>query len=101
MLLFQHAEMADDIVQLKTLQTILIIFQSRLHPENEVIPSCTLSSFLHAFSVHSFLFFIYLAMMVFTYRASMTFLHTVNCKRGFLNSVQSSRCADNPICLTS
>ncbi|KAI3894720.1 hypothetical protein MKX03_033369 [Papaver bracteatum] len=30
-----HAEMADDIVQLKTLQTILIIFQSRLHPENE------------------------------------------------------------------
>ncbi|OVA15488.1 protein of unknown function DUF1981 [Macleaya cordata] len=30
-----HAEMADEIVQLKTLQTILIIFQSRLHPENE------------------------------------------------------------------
>ncbi|KAJ6846953.1 protein MON2-like protein isoform X4 [Iris pallida] len=30
-----HAEMADDTVQLKTLQTILIIFQSRLHPENE------------------------------------------------------------------
>ncbi|XP_020274026.1 protein MON2 homolog isoform X2 [Asparagus officinalis] len=30
-----HAEMADDTVQLKTLQTILIIFQSGLHPENE------------------------------------------------------------------
>ncbi|XP_057962995.1 uncharacterized protein LOC131154318 isoform X2 [Malania oleifera] len=30
-----HAEMADEVVQLKTLQTILIIFQSRLHPENE------------------------------------------------------------------
>lgn len=30
-----HAEMADESVQLKTLQTILIIFQSRLHPENE------------------------------------------------------------------
>ncbi|KAH7543199.1 hypothetical protein FEM48_Zijuj02G0158400 [Ziziphus jujuba var. spinosa] len=30
-----HAEMADEIVQLKTLQTILIILQSRLHPENE------------------------------------------------------------------
>lgn len=35
--LMQHADMADDSVQLKTLQTILIIFQSRLHPENEVI----------------------------------------------------------------
>lgn len=33
----QHAEMADESVQLKTLQTILIIFQSRLHPENEVM----------------------------------------------------------------
>lgn len=32
----QHAEMADESVQLKTLQTILIIFQSHLHPENEV-----------------------------------------------------------------
>ncbi|KAF5192862.1 Mon2-like protein [Thalictrum thalictroides] len=31
----EHAEMADETVQLKTLQTILIIFQSRLHPENE------------------------------------------------------------------
>lgn len=31
-----HAEMADEGVQLKTLQTISIIFQSRLHPENEV-----------------------------------------------------------------
>ncbi|CAM8918072.1 unnamed protein product [Rhodiola kirilowii] len=31
-----HAEMNDESVQLKTLQTILIIFQSRLHPENEV-----------------------------------------------------------------
>ncbi|KAK4596244.1 hypothetical protein RGQ29_014332 [Quercus rubra] len=30
-----HAEMSDESVQLKTLQTILIIFQSRLHPENE------------------------------------------------------------------
>ncbi|KAH1192065.1 Protein MON2 [Glycine max] len=30
-----HAEMADEGVQLKTLQTISIIFQSRLHPENE------------------------------------------------------------------
>lgn len=28
--------MVDESVQLKTLQTILIIFQSRLHPENEV-----------------------------------------------------------------
>ncbi|KAK9137366.1 hypothetical protein Sjap_007960 [Stephania japonica] len=31
----EHAEMGDEIAQLKTLQTILIIFQSRLHPENE------------------------------------------------------------------
>ncbi|KAK8329065.1 hypothetical protein V6Z12_A11G294300 [Gossypium hirsutum] len=30
-----HAEMSDESVQLKTLQTILIIFQSRLHPESE------------------------------------------------------------------
>ncbi|KAK7277858.1 hypothetical protein RJT34_22877 [Clitoria ternatea] len=30
-----HAEMSDEGVQLKTLQTISIIFQSRLHPENE------------------------------------------------------------------
>ncbi|KAF5740546.1 protein MON2 isoform X1 [Tripterygium wilfordii] len=30
-----HAEMTDETVQFKTLQTILIIFQSRLHPENE------------------------------------------------------------------
>ncbi|XP_022719220.1 protein MON2 homolog isoform X2 [Durio zibethinus] len=30
-----HAEMSDETVQLKTLQTILIIFQSRLHPESE------------------------------------------------------------------
>ncbi|KAK1288620.1 hypothetical protein QJS10_CPB19g01189 [Acorus calamus] len=30
-----HAEMADESVQLKTLQTILIIFQSHLLPENE------------------------------------------------------------------
>ncbi|XP_043691175.1 protein MON2 homolog isoform X2 [Telopea speciosissima] len=30
-----HAEMVDESVQLKTLQTILIIFQSRLHPESE------------------------------------------------------------------
>ena len=32
----QHSEMAEEIIQLKTLQTILIIFQSRLHPETEV-----------------------------------------------------------------
>lgn len=32
----QHAEMADESIQLKTLQTILIVFQSRLHPEDEV-----------------------------------------------------------------
>lgn len=31
----EHAEMADESVQLKTLQTILIIFQSHLNPENE------------------------------------------------------------------
>ncbi|KAA8544984.1 hypothetical protein F0562_019799 [Nyssa sinensis] len=30
-----HAEMSDESVQLKTLQTILIIFQSRLQPEDE------------------------------------------------------------------
>ncbi|CAH2044565.1 unnamed protein product, partial [Thlaspi arvense] len=30
-----HSEMAEEIIQLKTLQTILIIFQSRLHPETE------------------------------------------------------------------
>ncbi|EHA8586981.1 protein MON2 [Cocos nucifera] len=30
-----HAEMADESIQLKTLQTILIIFQSHLHPEDE------------------------------------------------------------------
>ncbi|KAH9688318.1 ARM repeat superfamily protein [Citrus sinensis] len=34
-MLKNHADMADESVQLKTLQTILIIFQSRLHPENE------------------------------------------------------------------
>lgn len=32
----QHAEMTDEIVQLKTLQTMLILFQSHLHPESEV-----------------------------------------------------------------
>ncbi|KAF4374415.1 hypothetical protein G4B88_026302 [Cannabis sativa] len=31
----EHAEMADEIIQLKTLQTILTILQSRLHPEDE------------------------------------------------------------------
>ncbi|KAL9233252.1 hypothetical protein vseg_008273 [Gypsophila vaccaria] len=31
----EHAEMSDESVQLKTLQTILIIFQSRLHPEDK------------------------------------------------------------------
>ncbi|XP_073141433.1 uncharacterized protein [Henckelia pumila] len=31
----EHAEMADENVQLKTLQTILIIFQSNLQPDNE------------------------------------------------------------------
>ncbi|RYQ90745.1 hypothetical protein Ahy_B09g096751 isoform H [Arachis hypogaea] len=35
-----HAEMADEGVQLKTLQTISIIFQSRLHPENEALGIC-------------------------------------------------------------
>ncbi|XP_022155395.1 protein MON2 homolog isoform X2 [Momordica charantia] len=30
-----HAEISDETVQLKTLQTILIIFQSRLHPKSE------------------------------------------------------------------
>ncbi|KAL5227929.1 hypothetical protein ABZP36_016194 [Zizania latifolia] len=30
-----HAEMTDEIVQLKTLQTILIVFQSHLQPESE------------------------------------------------------------------
>ncbi|CAL0321003.1 unnamed protein product [Lupinus luteus] len=35
MTLKDHAEMVDEGVQLKTLQTISIIFQSRLHPENE------------------------------------------------------------------
>ncbi|KAJ4719601.1 Protein MON2-like protein [Melia azedarach] len=34
-MLKNHAEMADETIQLKTLQTILIIFQSRLLPENE------------------------------------------------------------------
>lgn len=34
--LLQHAEMTDETVQLKTLQTILIIFQSHMHPEDEV-----------------------------------------------------------------
>lgn len=33
---FQHGEMADESIQLKTLQTILIIFQSRLLPDDEV-----------------------------------------------------------------
>lgn len=31
----EHADVNDESVQLKTLQTILIIFQSRLHPEDE------------------------------------------------------------------
>ncbi|KAL8528032.1 hypothetical protein ACS0TY_005737 [Phlomoides rotata] len=31
----EHAEMADESIQLKSLQTILIIFQSRLQPDNE------------------------------------------------------------------
>ncbi|XP_075500953.1 uncharacterized protein LOC142539404 isoform X2 [Primulina tabacum] len=31
----EHAEMADESVQLKTLQTILILFQSNLQPDNE------------------------------------------------------------------
>ncbi|KAL0692392.1 hypothetical protein Bca4012_059572 [Brassica carinata] len=30
-----HSEMAEENIQLKTLQTILIIFQSRIHPETE------------------------------------------------------------------
>ncbi|KAL6582310.1 hypothetical protein OROMI_006324 [Orobanche minor] len=32
---YSHGEMADESIQLKTLQTILIIFQSRLQPDNE------------------------------------------------------------------
>ncbi|XP_011078738.1 protein MON2 homolog isoform X3 [Sesamum indicum] len=31
----EHGEMADESIQLKTLQTILVIFQSRLRPDNE------------------------------------------------------------------
>lgn len=31
-----HSEMADEGVQLKTLQTVLIIFQSHLQPDGEV-----------------------------------------------------------------
>ncbi|CAN1245367.1 Protein MON2 homolog [Linum grandiflorum] len=33
--ILKHSEMADESVQLRTLQTLLILFQSRLHPENE------------------------------------------------------------------
>uniref|UniRef100_A0A0E0FTS5 Protein MON2 homolog n=1 Tax=Oryza nivara TaxID=4536 RepID=A0A0E0FTS5_ORYNI len=42
-----HAEMTDEIVQLKTLQTILIIFQSHLQPESEVNMSQALDICLH------------------------------------------------------
>lgn len=42
-----HAEVADEGVQLKTLQTILIIFQSRLHPESEENMSQALGIALH------------------------------------------------------
>ncbi|XP_015699269.1 protein MON2 homolog isoform X1 [Oryza brachyantha] len=42
-----HAEMTDEIVQLKTLQTILIIFQSHLQPESEANMSQALDICLH------------------------------------------------------
>uniref|UniRef100_A0A0E0N335 Protein MON2 homolog n=1 Tax=Oryza rufipogon TaxID=4529 RepID=A0A0E0N335_ORYRU len=42
-----HAEMTDEIVQLKTLQTILIIFQSHLQPESEVNMSQAFDICLH------------------------------------------------------
>uniref|UniRef100_A0A0D9V6A8 Protein MON2 homolog n=1 Tax=Leersia perrieri TaxID=77586 RepID=A0A0D9V6A8_9ORYZ len=42
-----HAEMTDEIVQLKTLQTILIVFQSHLQPESEENMSQALDICLH------------------------------------------------------
>ncbi|RWV96819.1 hypothetical protein GW17_00040443 [Ensete ventricosum] len=38
---FQHAEITDESVQHKTLQTILIVFQSHLHPLEEVSKKMT------------------------------------------------------------
>ncbi|CAJ1976202.1 unnamed protein product [Sphenostylis stenocarpa] len=46
-----HAEMGDEGVQLKTLQTISIIFQSRLHPENEL----DLNLYVNTFRLDDFL----------------------------------------------
>ncbi|TVU34939.1 hypothetical protein EJB05_16797 [Eragrostis curvula] len=43
----EHAEMTDEIVQLKTLQTMLILFQSHLHPESEESMSQALGICLH------------------------------------------------------
>ena len=43
--LLQHSEMNDETVQLKTLQTVLTIFQSQLHPGDEVfIKICQVST---------------------------------------------------------
>ncbi|KAJ8556427.1 hypothetical protein K7X08_029818 [Anisodus acutangulus] len=42
-----HGEMADESLQLKTLQTILIVFQSRLQPDNEDYTAQALGIILH------------------------------------------------------
>lgn len=42
-----HGEMTDESLQLKTLQTILIIFQSRLQPDNEEYTAQALGIILH------------------------------------------------------
>ncbi|XP_059291369.1 uncharacterized protein LOC132044850 isoform X2 [Lycium ferocissimum] len=42
-----HGEMPDESLQLKTLQTILIIFQSRLQPDNEDYTAQALAIILH------------------------------------------------------
>ncbi|XP_019071203.1 uncharacterized protein [Solanum lycopersicum] len=42
-----HGEMADESLQLKTLQTILIIFQSRLQPDDEEYTAQALGIILH------------------------------------------------------
>lgn len=47
--------MADESIQLKTLQTILIIFQSRLQPDNEV--RLNLSFFITHLNFHVSLIF--------------------------------------------
>lgn len=65
---FQHGEMADEGVQLKTLQTVLIIFQSRLQPDSEVrIAKMLLNSFFtDCFSFFLLLFFLF-KLSVFVY----------------------------------